>query len=122
MYPEVSIIDSLGCQFDSSLRIYIQALDFHIPNVFTPNGDGINDYFEVYGDGIELMQIKVYNRWGNLISESNNGAWDGRTYGGKAAKDGIYYYQILLKQSGNKARKAEGNVSLIRESKNSMLE
>jgi gliding motility-associated-like protein len=122
MYPEVSIIDSLGCQFDSSLRIYIQALDFHIPNVFTPNGDGINDYFEVYGDGIELMQIKVYNRWGNLISESNNGAWDGRTYGGKAAKDGIYYYQILLKQSGNKARKVEGNVSLIRESKNSMLE
>ncbi|MEX2380728.1 MAG: gliding motility-associated C-terminal domain-containing protein, partial [Vicingaceae bacterium] len=122
MHPKITLVDSLGCTSDSSLRIYIQALNFHIPNVFTPNGDGINDLFEVYGKGIKEMQIKIYNRWGDLIYASENAAWDGRTLGGKAASEGTYLYVIRFTQSGNAEETVKGTVNLIRSKKGNSSE
>ncbi|HEU4717812.1 MAG TPA: gliding motility-associated C-terminal domain-containing protein [Bacteroidia bacterium] len=72
--------------------------DFSIPNVFTPNNDGINDYFLVNYDGGKDYRIRIYDRWGVLMFTSTDSAlpWDGKARDGKEATDGTYYYIIEL--------------------------
>jgi gliding motility-associated-like protein len=62
-----------------------------IPNVFTPNGDGNNDYFMINAKHLNSYSIVIYNRWGKKVFESNNvsQSWDG-----KNVEDGTYYYII----------------------------
>ena len=69
-----------------------------IPNVFTPNADGINDYFSVVYDGNEDFQIEIYNRWGvkQFISSKAGFSWNGRTISGQLAPVGVYYYIITV--------------------------
>ncbi len=64
-----------------------------LPNVFTPNFDSINDVFRPYLDEITEMHFSIFNRYGNLIFETNNlrGFWDGRTTSGEPCKDGVYF-------------------------------
>jgi gliding motility-associated-like protein len=68
-----------------------------IPDVFTPNGDGKNDVFRLsMGYGYRLEQLRIFNRWGQLVfQEFSNEAWDG-TYGGVPAELGNYYYQAEI--------------------------
>jgi gliding motility-associated-like protein len=65
-------------------------------NVFTPNDDNLNDYFEVKTDGLITYSFSVYTRAGTLVykSESPSIIWDGRSLSGQKMKNGIYYYII----------------------------
>ena len=85
-----------GCvkRFDSRI---LSCEDYQIPNIFTPNSDGVNDYFEVIYQGTKAFQSKIYNRWGVLQFESNTAKlpWDG-TINGKPVSDGVYYYLITI--------------------------
>lgn len=67
-----------------------------VPNVFTPNGDGMNDYFEVTTDGSTVYEFSVYTRTGTRIyhSKSPRIFWDGNSLEGAELKGGIYYYVI----------------------------
>jgi gliding motility-associated-like protein len=67
-----------------------------IPNVFTPNGDGINDYFEVETNGVTVYEFSVFTRTGTRIyySLSPRIFWDGKSNGGLDLKEGVYYYVI----------------------------
>jgi gliding motility-associated-like protein len=78
---------------DFSLNEYF---DFEIPNVFTPNGDGVNDFVPFPNFGNSTNKIVVVNRWGNLIYESNglNSTWDGKDTSGKTCTEGTYFYRI----------------------------
>lgn len=70
---------------------------FDIPNVFTPNGDGINDIFSIPSIGIDVMEVFIFNRYGQIVYEwyGRNGFWDGHTYpAGQPVPDGSYYYQV----------------------------
>lgn len=64
------------------------------PNIFTPNGDGINDAFDLkiscYNCG---LQLQIYNRWGQLLFTTDQFKWDG-TYNGNLCADGVYYYVL----------------------------
>ena len=87
-----------------------------IPNVFTPNGDGENDFFTV--DGVNLVAVKgeIYNRWGQKMFAWDNvkGSWDGRTSAGTEVPDGTYFYIITaLGEDGTEYFK-KGGFSLIR--------
>jgi len=70
-------------------------ITFYIPNSFTPNNDGINETFFALGEGFETYNMKIYDRWGEMIFESNNPeiGWDG-TYKGKPVEAGVYLYQF----------------------------
>ena len=70
-------------------------MPFSMPNVFTPNGDGINDVIDFSNMPNEWKAI-VYNRWGNKIFESSllNKIWNGTTMSGKKCTNGVYYYVI----------------------------
>ncbi|HER07835.1 MAG TPA: gliding motility-associated C-terminal domain-containing protein [Bacteroides sp.] len=67
-----------------------------IPNVFTPNGDGVNDYFEVDTDGTTVYTFRIFTRSGTQIfySRSPRIYWNGKNSSGTDVKAGIYYYVI----------------------------
>lgn len=65
-----------------------------VPNVFTPNNDGINDVFEIVTNGQEVVNLQVYNRWGLKVFETNQAIWDGTYPSGTESPDGVYYYLL----------------------------
>ena len=70
--------------------------ELDVPNVFTPNGDGFNDYFEVTTDGIKVYEFTVFTRTGARVyySRSPRIFWDGKSSGGHDLREGVYYYVI----------------------------
>lgn len=70
--------------------------DLAIPNVFTPNDDQINDFFEVETDGITVYEFDVFTRSGTRVFQSSSPRifWDGRNNSGQPVKEGVYYYVI----------------------------
>jgi len=81
--------------------INAQTNDIEIPNVFTPNGDQINDFF--VADGLTgQWDMNIYDRWGTLVfaSEDASGAgWDGHNILGLEAGPGVYFYIIKKKDA-----------------------
>lgn len=75
--------------------ISVVKIDYQIPNVFTPNLDGINDLFYINTDVINARNLCIYNRWGVMVFNSiKNFYWDGRTTSGELCNAGTYYYII----------------------------
>lgn len=87
------------------------------PNIFTPDGDGINDHFEIHHKGILWERLTIYNRYGEpVFSASDPGlSWDGYTVGGSPSPPGVYVYLLRYKiiATGKMAQKS-GSVTLIR--------
>ena len=70
-----------------------------IPNVFTPNGDDVNEYWRItLPTGAKLKELEVYNRWGNIVfvSEGTIKPWFGRTSSGESCSEGVYFYVIKV--------------------------
>ena len=96
----------MGCSDSSSFSgtagNFEDYYTIEIPNVFTPNGDGQNDQFvvSVAGKLFECIEMRVYNRWGQVlfISTGNNLTWDGRNMSGEKAPQGSYFYTIKIKE------------------------
>lgn len=96
-----------------------------LPNVFTPNGDGINDVYVVESRSLKSMTIKIYNRWGGLVhnwSYSNirssdytiqHSVWDGKI-GGRMASPGVYFIVVRAKGRDDKERNQNGYIHLFR--------
>jgi gliding motility-associated-like protein len=92
----------------------------YIPNVFTPNGDGINDVFKPLLSQdfpfIETLTLSIFNRWGDLIFVTHDidAGWDGRK-GGDKFPSGVYIYSLVIKttNSGNSLIVKNGDVTLI---------
>jgi gliding motility-associated-like protein len=90
--------------------------ELSVPNVFSPNGDGVNDYFEVTAQCYDSVQIVVYNRWGVKIwqSETPLGSWDGRTPFGREASSGTYYYVVNAQTDGGQTTTQTGQITISR--------
>jgi len=112
----VITIDSAGCKAERSITIYLKECYFgNVPNVFTPNGDGINDNFTIVTSEISGYTISIYDRWGLEMFHSTNPTlhWDGSTKNGGEAPAGVYYY--IIKYSCNeKSSTKDGFLQLIR--------
>lgn len=111
---EVTATDANGCVNTTSVVITINS-DYVLEpvNLFTPNGDGTNDYFnirnaELYSD----CELVVFNRWGNEVyrSASYQNDWDG-TYKGQELPEGSYYYML---KCGGTDKVYDGSVSILR--------
>ena len=103
-----------GCM-DTIFKLIYIVEGLEIPNVFTPNGDGFNDVFQVITSGIIDYDLQIYNRWGVMLFESTSTAihWDGRTNAGVEAATGTYFY-ILTAKSGTKDYSRTGTITLLR--------
>ncbi|NQX99087.1 MAG: gliding motility-associated C-terminal domain-containing protein, partial [Flavobacteriales bacterium] len=89
---------------------------FIIPNVFSPNGDGQNDVFNVTGTGLISVKADIYNRWGSLMFNSEqliNKGWDGRTTAGSECTEGTYFYIISI-ETIKEVETFKGTITLIR--------
>jgi gliding motility-associated-like protein len=90
-----------------------------IPNSFTPNGDGINDYFfprQLMGKNIAQFKMQIVNRWGQVLFETtrtDGRGWDGK-FNGKDQPAGVYIYMIDATLANQKIEKYTGNVTLLR--------
>ena len=93
----VTAVDSVGNESNESVRVCVDSCSYYeLPNVFTPNGDGINDLFRPASyKYVHHIDLKIYNRWGNLVFETNDPEinWDGTMLSsGKKVSPGVYYY------------------------------
>lgn len=95
----------------------LNGIEITIPNVFSPNGDGINDFFSVKSSGLNTLSCAIYDRWGLKLYQWDgvNGHWDGTEMkGGKNVTDGTYYYIIETTDIKKLNNKHEGYIQLIR--------
>ncbi len=91
-------------------------LALYAPNAFSPDGDGVNDFFSIKGQGAENFSLEVYNRWGQMVYQSDdlNEQWNGE-YRGSQVPMGTYVYQVkAINVSGDKTMVKKGSVVLVR--------
>ncbi|MCC6412530.1 MAG: gliding motility-associated C-terminal domain-containing protein [Saprospiraceae bacterium] len=104
-----------NCLFEDSVLVLREDcfvnFDFYAPNVFSPNGDGENDRFELFGAGLEVLHLQVYDRWGAMIFENNDApsAW----WEGSDVQPGVYTWVAKVRQLGREGRVA-GGVAVVR--------
>ena len=110
------------CRYNYTFYVAEQSCDtveiIKMPNVFTPNGDGINDYLHpINADAIDEYRIRVYNRWGILMYDGTKEdlGWDG-TYEGIECPVGMYYwvFDFVFTKGISKSSPWTGNVLLTR--------
>ena len=113
----------LGCYVQDQIRIEVicDNSNVYIPNTFSPNNDGHNDYFSVRGTGLfTVKKMQLFNRWGTLVFSKNNLApsdersgWDG-TYAGQVQQSDVYVYVIEIQCENGTILTYKGNVTLLR--------
>ena len=115
--PEIQAVNYDGSEYQSGISAYLYIddvsiieTDFVMTNVFTPDGDGINDFFNIDLKALKASKISISNRWGNTIIETNKSlSWDG-TSNGYDCVDGIYFYSIEFENG----KTINGFISLMR--------
>ena len=119
---EVLIEDPFGCKASDVLNILVdKTRDLLINNVFSPNADGINDYFFVKSAGVAMVkELHVVNSWGKTVySETDipvnspSQGWDGKI-SGTAQPEGVYYWQAVIEYPDGSRDKKSGNLTLMR--------
>lgn len=110
-----------GCTDTAYKTVIIEGdFVFYIPNAFTPNEDGVNDYFFGTGIGIIKYDLWIFDRWGNMIFHgdqipSENARWNGRSNGGKEESQiDVYVWKVKLTDMFNKEHKYIGTVTLVK--------
>ena len=107
--------ENMYCSHIDSVTIKVSESAIYAPNVFTPNGDGINDEFRVAYKSIIEFECRVFNRWGSKVfqwSDPQKG-WDG-TINGKPANEGAYFYVIKALGSDGIKYNLKGDINLLR--------
>ena len=121
----VMYFDSL-CNIEVCRDIKIdRKFDIYVPNIFTPNFDGINDFFTISstnGLDVHIKSFSVFDRWGYIVyrktdfivnSPNSNFGWNGLIDGEKALS-GVYVYFIEVKSDDGEITKFSGDITLIR--------
>ncbi|HVM88599.1 MAG TPA: PKD domain-containing protein [Puia sp.] len=119
----ITVTNNGGCSTSDSVKIIVtcDGGNLFVPNTFSPNGDGSNDWFYVQGKGLSNIQsMQIFNRWGQLVFEKKNftpnveqNGWDGNFNGKKAPSD-VYIYTIEVICQNSQLVAYHGNVTLIR--------
>jgi gliding motility-associated-like protein len=109
--------NTYGCIDTAMATITVNGTSFIlIPNIFSPNGDGINELLSIQHEGISELKMEIFDRWGLFIAEVNgpNGGWDGKTKTGGDAPDGTYFYIVNAKGIDGKEYGLHGYFMLTR--------
>ncbi|NET38967.1 MAG: gliding motility-associated C-terminal domain-containing protein, partial [Cyanothece sp. SIO1E1] len=118
---QVFVEDDRGCTAEAEITVVVrQEFAYFAPNVFSPNDDGINDYFSIFG-GNEIQYIedfKIFNRWGTLLFSQDqltlgSEIWNG-SYRGQALPNGVYVYQGEIVGQNGKRQPIMGEFMLLR--------
>ncbi|MGE0567782.1 MAG: gliding motility-associated C-terminal domain-containing protein, partial [Bacteroidia bacterium] len=113
---EIEAVGKNGCMSKDEVCITItKDHNVYIPNVFTPNFDGLNDVFLVYGTGITEVEMTIFDRWGEKLyfTDDRFKGWDG-TYKGQEGKQDVYTYLVTYKTLDGKKHTKTGHVTLLK--------
>jgi len=120
-FIKLTVKNDLGCEDFITKKIVIEEdLSIFVPNSFTPNGDGKNDYFFAVGKNLDpsFYHIVIFDRWGKTVFESNdiNAKWNGSVNGGEYyAGTSVFVYRITYKLSDStEKQEISGSIQLIR--------
>jgi gliding motility-associated-like protein len=122
----LTVIDENGCEVSDQITIVVLSTrKFYAPNVFSPNGDNINDYFSLQiGQGIKAIKsVQIFDRWGNKVYNLENPVIDAEvidTWDGRFGKDGdlmnpavfVYFAEVLFDDGTTIVYR--GNLTLMR--------
>ena len=114
-------IDIVGCPHTDDVRVFIDSGSdgqVYIPNAFSPNGDGFNEFFTVSGPERGDFSMVIFDRWGEELYRTDNPykGWDGSTASGPAMND-VHVYVVTYKDrctSGNTLVTRRGHFTLLR--------
>ena len=111
----VTVTDTNGCQTTATFQIDYMENGVYIPNAFSPNGDGINDFLTIFGANIDQIIMQVYNRWGQLIftTDNVNKPWDGK-FNGIEQEVAVYVWTVSATFLDGKSKDLKGNATLLR--------
>jgi gliding motility-associated-like protein len=125
----LTVTDINGCENTTYFTVSVKEIyTLFAPNTFTPDGDGINDYFFPVGLGIDeaSFQMYIYNRWGDVIYRTKGVygdyettaslvGWDGvANYGDYVAQEGVYIWMIQTVDSDKAIHQYVGHVTLLK--------
>ena len=104
-----------GCDSVISFVIDVQGIP-DINNVFSPNGDNINDIFSFGEYEMGNIDVTIYNRWGQLVNSWNgmNKSWDGTGIDGNELPDGVYFYVLIAEGTDGHYYDKKGSITLLR--------
>jgi len=113
----VTVTDVNGCSAVDSVFVSVKPDDgvVIVPNVFSPNGDGINDELVYFSHNVESMDFRIFNRWGENVfaTTAMNAFWDG-TYKNKIQGNGVFVYELTALTSAGRTIHLRGNFTLLR--------
>jgi gliding motility-associated-like protein len=113
----VVISNSIYCKVQDTVTVTVDVNcgDFFIPNVFSPNGDGLNDYINVHGRCISTFNLQIFNRWGEKVFETSSltESWDG-TFRGQKLDTGVFVYKADGISIDGQSFNLKGNITLMR--------
>ncbi|NJO02384.1 MAG: T9SS type B sorting domain-containing protein [Bacteroidia bacterium] len=119
----VMITNDRNCSEVLSVNVEVIPLVIYVPNTFSPNGDSNNERFQVYGTGIQSIELRIFNRLGQILYTTQNWiegtntdpgiGWDG-TFQGKPQESGNYVWSMTGKYINNANFKDTGTVLLVR--------
>lgn len=102
---------------DSTCKEVTVVTEIKIPNVFTPNGDGANDRFQIPVVGEEYYHLRIFNRWGELLFESTDkdDTWTGQIRNtGTEVPEGSYFFLFDYQLIGTQRKQVQGSITLLR--------
>jgi gliding motility-associated-like protein len=104
-----------GCIDSVGFKIEVQGIP-EINNVFTPNGDNVNDFFSFSEYAMKEITVEIFNRWGQIVYSWNTPAyaWDGRDYDGRNLAEGVYYYVLSSQGEDGELYSEKGSITLLR--------
>jgi gliding motility-associated-like protein len=118
----VEVVDTFGCRAEAQIEISVAKLkEIYVPNVFSPDEDGVEDLFVIHaGKSVALLlEMSVYNRWGNLVYHWDEPVepdfwpgWDGRI-DGKTGQSAVYVYVLRAQRLDGREITQTGDVTLI---------
>ncbi len=121
-YTLTVVQDSTGCTDTDDMTVFVIAnREVRIPNVFSPNDDGYNDYFTAYNvkAGVQIDELMIFDRWGELIFDKKNiplgdhyKGWNGR-FKGQKVNSGVYVYLIKVRFLDDEVINFAGDITVL---------
>ncbi len=116
----VTVIDANDCTGTAQVTVEVvqpncDESDIFVPNMFSPNGDMVNDFYKIESNFIKELEILIYNRWGEEVYKSNdvNAQWDG-TFDGKELPPDVFGYNVRIICINDLEYMKQGNITLVK--------
>jgi gliding motility-associated-like protein len=116
-YQVILTAYSNGCQDTATATIIVDANStIIVPNIFSPNGDNINDVLAILSTGLKELNIDIFNRWGSkvYVITAPGQNWDGKLTNGEPAAEGTYFYILKAVGFDKKEYEAQGPIMLVK--------